>query len=215
MLTLSCPRSNLMAYKHLIIFKAALLLWLLSCPVMAQSPQFDSFLSDFRLLYKMYHMGPVLPQKDVDRIALRIWDGSGHNWEFASTTACQGICESHYTLSGNKHLKYRGHIGMHLNTIFAEGVRIHVVKKSHNDLVWLLRLCKKDPSYADFLSASRLVFLTQHFGSLRIAVFQYVTGPGYKKHDKKHKGDFKRALRYWMTVQQLKAAYFDVPHEGK
>ena len=204
-------RSNLTGFRHLTTFKTAFLLWLLSYPVKAQQPQFDAFLPDFRRLYTMYHMGPKLPSTDVDRIALRIWTGSGHNWEFASTTACQGICESHYTLSGNKHLKYRGHIGMHLNTIFAEGVRIGVIKKNHQDLLWLLRVCKKDPSYADFLSASRLVFLTGHFGSMRIAIFQYVTGHGYKTKKK----DFNRALDYWMTVQRLREDYFGVPLTGK
>ena len=176
----------------------------MASPAIAQEPKFDVFLNDFRHLYTVYHMGPRLPQTDVDRIAVRIWTGSGGGWTYASTTACQSICESHLELNTKPSLKYRGHVGMHLNTIVAEGVRIGVIKHRRSDIRWLLSTCRKDPSYADFLSASRLVFLIHHYGTVRIAIFQYVKGNAWKTNKRK----LHDAQAYWNTVRRLQIENF-------
>ena len=48
---------------------------------------------------------------------------------------------------------------MRFGTIIAEGVRTGLISKEEKNKKWLLDLCRKDPSLADKLAASRLVYL--------------------------------------------------------
>lgn len=188
--------------------KIVFLTLLITAPAVASfwlpAPGFDQFLPRFRMCYEKYHFGKHLPQKDVDKIGLMIWLGSGKDWLSASTTACQCVCESHFELSANPSMKYRGHIGMHKNTILVEARRIGVIKKNKRDYKAMWHKCYKDPSYADFLSASRLVFLTKHYGSRRRAIYQYVGGQSWMRDVR----IFHRVDQYWNTVERIRLEIF-------
>src|SRR6266513_293961 len=127
-----------------------LLSLLLAIPSHASSDQFDSFLPKFRVLYDKYHFGKHLPQKEVDWIAAEIWIGSGKNWLFATTTACQCICETHWEINNKKTGPYLGHIGMKRWTIFVEDVRLGICKNNSKARHKLYAYCLKYPCYADY-----------------------------------------------------------------
>ena len=183
--------------KILLIF----VLSLLAFPSQAQ--QFDTFLPKFRKLYDGYHFGKKWERDAIDKEAARIWKGSGGQYEYASITASQGVFETHFD-SDPYVYGHRGNFGMRVGTILAEGIRIGIIKKKPEDEAWLLKRCRKDPGYADYLAASRLVFLVTHCGTEKQALRTWVRGP--LKYQKEV--DRKASLDYANGVLRLKQIQF-------
>jgi hypothetical protein len=184
--------------------KIAFLSCLLAIPCQAfpDSPTID-FLRNFENLYEKYHFGKHLPPKEVAWIGAEIWLGSGKDYLFASTVACQCICETHWEAQ-HKAGMYLGHIGMKRYTVFVEAVRLGICKNNRKARLKLWAYCKKNPCYADYLAASRVVYLTSVYKSRRIALFQYVEGESWHFKQK----SMVSAQVYWNTVERLRLKNF-------
>ena len=180
---------------------------LLALPAKAlEPPKFDTFLPEFRYLYRVYHLGPRLNAKDVDLIAVRIWHGSGEDYMIASISACQGIFETHYNRS-IQHNGHKGDIGMRNFTILAEAKRLGLIKSKKD--IWILNYCERNPAFADKLAASRLAYLIGLYGSIQRTLFQYVRGNGWMEDTPKGKKDFKDCVSYYNGVMKLREAVFN------
>ena len=174
---------------------------LVALPAVAKEQKFDEFLPKFRKLYAYYHMGPSLARKDIDLIAVRIWHGSGQNYLYASTTASQGILETHY-LRSISHGGHKGDVGMRNKTILYEARRQGLIKRLNDR--WILRYCEKNPAFADKLAASRFVYLNGIFKDRRITIFHWVRGNGWKTNDK----DLQDVVKYWGNVEKVRIQIF-------
>ncbi len=177
---------------------------MLSLSAFTNDEKYNSFLLHFRSMYETRHSGKHLTHKEIDLIASNVWEGSGQNWLLATTTACQGLCETHYNLADSSP-EYRGHFGMKTGTIIAEGIRTGIIKKGNKKQARaLLDKCLKDPFYADKLSASRLVYLVKKFEVRKVAVFEWVHGDQWRKD----KTILKDAHKYFWRVEKSRRSFF-------
>jgi len=79
-----------------------------------------------------------------------------------------------------------------------------LIQKKQEDIIWLLKRCRKDPGYADFLAASRLVYLVKVCGGEKKALRTWVRGPVSKQSD----NDKIDSLKYADGVLALKKIMF-------